>query len=66
MSKNEEDTNQGQGRVDDGRGDVGRQEEKIVDGKYRVVRKEEEKFQKNIKDVNEDELHEDFYNVDSI
>jgi uncharacterized repeat protein (TIGR01451 family) len=46
------------------RSSVGRQEEKDVDGLKKVVRREEETFKGDIKDVELDDMHEEYYDVD--
>ena len=48
------------------RSDLGRQSEKEEGGVKKVVRNRDEKFAGEIKDVDLDELHEDFYDVDSL
>jgi len=48
------------------RTDIGRQTEAEVMGMKKVVRKEGEKFTGKLEDVNLDELHEDFYDVDTL
>ncbi len=45
---------------------LGRQEEKQVNGTQKVVRREEEKFQGDLPEINLDDMHEDFYDLDSI
>jgi uncharacterized repeat protein (TIGR01451 family) len=46
------------------RSSIGRQEEKQVNGMQKVVRREEESFKGNIKDVKLDDMHEEYYDVD--
>jgi uncharacterized repeat protein (TIGR01451 family) len=46
------------------RSTVGRQEEKQVNGLQKVVRREEESFKGDIKDVKLDDMHEEYYDVD--
>ncbi len=46
------------------RTELGRQEEKQVDGKRKVIRKEDEKFKRELKDVDLNEMHEDYYDLD--
>jgi hypothetical protein len=46
------------------RSTVGRQEEKQVNGVQKVVRREEESFKGDIKDVKLDDMHEEYYDVD--
>jgi uncharacterized repeat protein (TIGR01451 family) len=48
------------------RTDLGRQSEKVVDGKQKVVRRDEEKFEKELKEVDVSEMHEDYYNLDTL
>ena len=48
------------------RTDLGRAQEAEVAGTKRLVRREEEKFDKLLKEVDQKELHEDFYRVDQL
>ena len=48
------------------RSDLGRQEEVEEGGIKKVARRRDEKFSGEIKDVDLDSLHEDFYDVDSL
>ncbi|MBT4722556.1 DUF11 domain-containing protein, partial [Candidatus Falkowbacteria bacterium] len=48
------------------RSTLGREEEKLVDGKQKQTRRHAEKHEEDIKGVDLDELHEDFYNIESV
>ncbi len=45
---------------------LGQQIEKFVNGKQKVVRPEDQKFKTKIKEVDVEEMHEDFYDLDNI
>ena len=45
---------------------LGEQEEKIIDGKKKVVRPEAERFKKKIKNIDLKDMHEDYYDLDSL
>ncbi|MBT7348797.1 carboxypeptidase regulatory-like domain-containing protein, partial [Candidatus Falkowbacteria bacterium] len=45
---------------------LGQQKEKMIQGIKRVIRRDEEKFKGEIKDVDLDQMHEDYYDVDSL
>jgi len=45
---------------------LGQQKEEVVEGKQKVVRPEGQKFKGEIKDVDLNEMHEDYYNLDSL
>ncbi len=46
------------------RTELGRQEEKQIDGKRKVVRKEDEKFKRKLENIDLSEMHEDYYDLD--
>jgi len=45
---------------------LGRQQEREVSGIKKIIRRSAEKFRKDLKDVDMDEMHEDYYDVDAI